>query len=165
MVPRPAAGDHQCSSPLPIYSDLLQQPQLHQFHDGFYTLPLTMWKLSSYSSVLTAFQRVATFLVRSEWRSTIVVYQCKWRWYSWWCPWEGHTILTLTSQSLMLSFYTCTRIATFLLCSQGLQGYVCLTASSVWKGFDLSTDQLLWEVIHTFGQWVHRTTPGFPLGM
>ena len=87
-------------------------------------------------------------------------YECKWRWYSRWCPREGHTVPTLSSQSLMLSHYTCTRIATFLLCSQGLQGFVCLTASSVWKGFDLSTNQLLWEVIHTFSQWVHRTTPG-----
>ena len=106
-------------------------------------------------------RRVATFLARAWWRFTVVVYQCKWRWYSWWCPWEGHTILTLTSQSLMLSFYTCTRIATFLLCSQGLQGYVCLTASSVWKGFDLSTDQLLWEVIHTFSGSTgpHRGSP------
>ena len=28
------------------------------------------------------------------------------------------------------------------------------------KGFNLSTDQVLQEVIHTCSQWIHRTTPG-----
>ena len=35
--------------------DLLQQPQFHRFHDGPHELQLTMWKLSSDSSVLRAF--------------------------------------------------------------------------------------------------------------
>ena len=37
-----------------------------------------------------------------------------------------------------------------------------LNSVSCLKGFDLSTDQILWEVIHTCGQQVCRTTPMVP---
>ncbi|XP_045130668.1 uncharacterized protein LOC123515846 [Portunus trituberculatus] len=99
--------------------------------------------------------RVTEFLAKSKRPSTIMNYQYKWKRFREWCKREGHTVSNPTSQ----------KIADFLVflrqdCRMSvtaIKGYkAMLNGVFALKGFDLSTDPVLREVIKTCSRQVQR---------